>query len=941
MSEHSLITSLLDTKDKRKQKAILKKNLSLLDLSFAEQIKDTYYDSWTTEPQKTRNAASSLAIMSEMFPQQEEIRGLAHWVQGIAFLTDGKIEKACHELDAAAQIFNSLNQSLRAAQTQISKLYALALLGRYDEAVKTGKAALKVLQRHQETLPAAKIEMNLGNIALRRGYYREAEKYFLAARAKFLVLNEKSWLTMCENDLAITYSGLNDFRRAEEFYAQALAHAAAEKMHVTEAEIEASMGNLATFRGRLNEALRYLELSRQKYLELKMPHQTAIAELEIADIYLELNLTDEALEIYQKTVKSLRKLKLQGEEARARANFGKAALIKGDFRKARQELEKSAELYVLEKNLNGAVSVRIAEASLELSRRDYEKALKIILETEKLIARTENPRLKLLAQWLRGEIAGNLGQTKKAEKILSTTFREATKREQPNLAQICLNSLGNLALRKNDLPAAESCFKRAIGMIEKLRAPLAAEEFRMSFLADKLAPFENLTKIYLSKKDLKRAFSFVEKARARTLSETLSGVFSPSEIAGDDKLSRKLSDLREELNWFYSRQKYAAAEEFEKLQKEARKREKQIAEVMRQIESTRVSLAENPVESRTAGESAELRILQRSLGASKALVEFVSFEGVLSAFVITDRTIEFAAEFSDENEVLTLLESLHFQFDTMRYGGNNLASFSDQLKKRADFYLQKLYDKLIQPLEKLIENRDLIIVPVGATHYVPFQALCVENAKYLIETREIVYAPSAAVWRYLNDKPPRTMKKALLFGYADEKIPSVYREIESLKRIFAKAQALTKEDANFSNYEKNAPLYDILHLACHGQFRPENPMFSSLHLADGYITVRDICAQKLNASLVTLSACETGLNKIYAGDEIIGLARGFLSSGADSLCLSLWTVSDEATAKLMSSFYINLQRGASVAASLRQAQINFINKGVHPYFWSPFAVIGK
>jgi len=132
-----------------------------------------------------------------------------------------------------------------------------------------------------------------------------------------------------------------------------------------------------------------------------------------------------------------------------------------------------------------------------------------------------------------------------------------------------------------------------------------------------------------------------------------------------------------------------------------------------------------------------------------------------------------------------------------------------------------------------------------------------------------------------------------------------------------------------------------LHLACHGQFRPENPLFSSLHLADGWITVRDICSQKLNAEIVTLSACETGLNKIFAGDEILGLARGFLSAGSKSLILSLWTVHDEATTDLMKDFYTELLTGKSAAEALRIAQYRFIERGVHPYFWSPFALIGR
>jgi len=111
-------------------------------------------------------------------------------------------------------------------------------------------------------------------------------------------------------------------------------------------------------------------------------------------------------------------------------------------------------------------------------------------------------------------------------------------------------------------------------------------------------------------------------------------------------------------------------------------------------------------------------------------------------------------------------------------------------------------------------------------------------------------------------------------------------------------------------------------------------------LSDGWVTVRDVYANKLNAQLVTLSACETGLSKVAPGAEILGLARGFLSAGARALLLSLWTVNDEATAELMGDFYSTLQRGADVSASLRIAQKRFIERGAHPYYWSPFFVIG-
>jgi CHAT domain-containing protein len=476
------------------------------------------------------------------------------------------------------------------------------------------------------------------------------------------------------------------------------------------------------------------------------------------------------------------------------------------------------------------------------------------------------------------------------------------------------------------------------GRVEHLRAPLASEEFRMSFLSDKLAPFENLAKIYIERKSFKSAFEIIERSRSRSLADALGEEFS-NDLTGkvSPPLAAKIEHLREELNWFYSRINRAEETgEIGELQREANKREKQIADVMRQIESTKFRAAK--IEK--SAKFLSVKDLQNSIGAKKAIVEFVCFDSTFSAFVITDKKIEFVANIVKEDEILSQLGGLHFQFGALRYGAAHLKFFEHELKKRADVYLQKLYENLFAPIEKFAEDRDLIIVPAASLNYVPFQALF-DGEKYLVETREISYAPSATVWNFLQKKRERKTKNALLIGFADERIPLVNNEIKELKKIFDAAKTFTGKDAKFSAFIENAADFDLLHLACHGQFRPENPMFSSLHLADGWITVRDIVSQKLNAELVTLSACETGLNKIFAGDEILGLARGFLSAGASSLVLSLWTVNDEATTRLMKKFYKNLQRGTSASASLTAVQREFIKENAHPYYWSPFILIGK
>ena len=948
MTYAELAEKLIVAKGEENRKSLLFDFRRIADVKLAQALRDTYYQSWTNEPKRVQKAAQALKSLFRINPT-EEINALSFWVSGISDLTKGKLASAIENLDRASDIFRTIEKEYESAQTQVAKLYPLALIGNYEEAVECGKAAIKILKKHGDDLAVGKVEKNLGNVVARQGYETEAERYYLSARRRFLKIKDVRELTMTENSLANTYAELNDFNKAEKFYDSALRRASAAKMFVTEAEIEASIGNLALFRGRFDQALKFLELSRRKYETLDMPHQSAVAELEIADIYLELNLTKEASEIYERVADQLKSLKMQGEEARARANFGRVSILRNETETARRELKKSARLYVLEKNKIGAAAVKLSEATLELDSGDYRKTLKIAREAENFLEHFENTRYKLTARWLIAEASRNVNPNQKTRKMLAEIYAESIRSEQPNTAQAAQISLGKLAAGLEDFRQAEKHFRQAIKLIEMMRAPLAAEEFRMAFLSDKLAPYENLAKIYLTEKKFGKAFSTVEKARARVLAESLGDSIQMTESGQNrvsSKLSKKLQALREELNWFYSRINRADEIEIKNLQAEAKKREKQIADVMRQIESTRAN--DEPVSRNRAGFSgqtsadnaAEVKRLQNRLGNQKALIEFINFDGNLSAFVLTDKKIHFAANLAKEAEIVALLENLQFQFDALRYGAKNLSGHLDELKKRADFYLRKLYEKLLAPVERFLGKRNLVIVPVGALHYVPFHALT-NGENYIIETRQVVYSPSATVWQVLASKPVQKLKTALLMGFADERIPLVNTEIEILHKIFRGSKSFTGEKASFAVFTKNAPHFDVLHFACHGNFRPENPLFSSLQLADGWVTVRDICSQNLKAEIVTLSACETGLNKIFAGDEILGLARGFLSAGASSLVLSLWTVNDEAATVLMKNFYSELKTGKTAAEALQIAQCSFIERGLHPYFWSPFALIGR
>jgi CHAT domain-containing protein len=332
--------------------------------------------------------------------------------------------------------------------------------------------------------------------------------------------------------------------------------------------------------------------------------------------------------------------------------------------------------------------------------------------------------------------------------------------------------------------------------------------------------------------------------------------------------------------------------------------------------------------------------LQRALGRDTALVEYTSLDGELLAFVVTDETVEVVRGLAHEREVNEALGQFRFQLGSLRYGSARMRAHLAPLTERARRHLGTLYDLLLRRVEPRLGDRRLVVVPHRALHYVPFHALH-DGDSYVVERREVSYTPSAGVLRHCLEKPSRPFGRALLLGVADEQTPRVRDEIKALAPLFPDSRALLDADATLDALRAHAPAADVLHLACHGQFRPDSPLFSSLRLGDGWMTVQDAYTLDVGAGLVTLSACETGVSAVAPGDELIGLVRGFFYAGAPSLLMSLWTVDDEATAELMTDFYTQLRAGSRPASALRSAQLRQMRERPHPFFWSPFVLTGR
>jgi CHAT domain-containing protein len=132
-----------------------------------------------------------------------------------------------------------------------------------------------------------------------------------------------------------------------------------------------------------------------------------------------------------------------------------------------------------------------------------------------------------------------------------------------------------------------------------------------------------------------------------------------------------------------------------------------------------------------------------------------------------------------------------------------------------------------------------------------------------------------------------------------------------------------------------------VHIATHGLFRRDNPLFSSIRLGDGQLCAYELYELQLPAELVTLSGCSTGLSVVAGGDEQLGLVRGLLYAGARTVMLTLWDVNDSSTTEFMKGFYSRLRDGWGKARAAQQAMRELRERHAHPFYWAPFSLIGN
>lgn len=281
--------------------------------------------------------------------------------------------------------------------------------------------------------------------------------------------------------------------------------------------------------------------------------------------------------------------------------------------------------------------------------------------------------------------------------------------------------------------------------------------------------------------------------------------------------------------------------------------------------------------------------------------------------------------------------------------------------------LRQLHQILIEPIADLLSlhpNQKIIFIPQRELFFVPFPALQDATGNYLIEKHPILTAPAIEVLAstYQRKQQIKTKVKFNNFLIVGNPImpqiptentknleqltplPNAEIEAEAIAKIF-NTQPLIGNQATESNVVKKMLDAQIIHLATHGKFNKSHGLKSWIALTpsqqdDGFLTAEQIIDLNLQAELVVLSACDTGLGEITE-DGVIGLSRSFIGAGVPSIIVSLWTIPDRQTADLMREFYQSFQHNSDKAEALQQAMLKTMQKYPDPYYWAAFTLIGE
>lgn len=772
----------------------------------------------------------------------------------------------------------------------VSKADSLRAIGQNSTAVELYRSAIHLFQSQENMVGEAHALRGMGIATYSLGVYDSALVCWEKAYQIFREKGERKFEGKVLNNFGTLYSSLSEYEKAIEYLSKSLT-IAREMGDAREEGISLqNLGNVYLWQSNFPKALDSYQQSLRIFRDIGHRQYEVITLLSIGSVYYYLHDYERAYEYYNNSLIITKELGDRNMESYALDNIG---IIHGRLKEYSKALDYHQRSLTLLKELGdqkreGKVLNNIGVVYSQLE--DYQHALECY-QKSLCVFRDVGDKIGEGSSLLNiGGIYRSMGKCQEGLKLIQTGLGIVKDLGADDYVRVGHITLGDCNMEMGEISQAQENYVKAIESVEGIRGKLEVEAQKSSYASGTYSIYEKMVTLLLINNQLEKAFNYMERGRARSFLDILGDDIQVNKSTHEECLSGNTD-----------------SDEYEP-----------------ELRSVKT---EQPL---------TLPEVQSLLNPECTLLEFFLTENKVLIWAITSVNADLIEENIAGDSLQCLVES--FRETILMHGS-------------PDYLSRELYNVLIAPISDKISTKRLIIVPHGTLHYLPFQALQDQDGKYLFEKFQITYLPSASVMEYLSQKEDGRYDQILAFGNPTanregcKSIEFSRHEVERIGQVFLYSEIYTDSNATESVFRERATEHNILHLACHAELNSSYPMYSGLLLApsegyDGELDVHEIFTLDLDASLVVLSACQTGLGKLTTGDELVGLSRAFLAAGAHSLVSSLWTVYDESTGYFMECFYRNLQTHCK-AESMQMAQLSTKEKYADIYYWAPFMLIGQ
>lgn len=894
-------------------------------------------------PESLILAEAALFIAERLNDKDSLARSLRAKANAMWFKGDCK--SAVDLFTRAADLFQLVGKMDEVGRTLSSSIQSLALLGEYERAFAAASEARTIFNQLGDTLRVARLEINVANLFHRQNRFAEALAAYEHAYRELLPHKDTEAIGVALHNMAVCLIALDDFPRALTVYEGVRRFCEQHEMPLLMAQADYNAAYLYYLRGHYSKALALLSSARATCLENGDTYHLGLCDLDQSEIYLELRLVGEAAEMAENSLRHFRQLGMGFESARSLANLAISLSLQGYSDRALSLFGEAQEILRGENNLVWTYLIELYRGLVLLDKDEPKQAFEFGEAAEAFFRSAHMPSKQVLCLLLLTRVLLRTGEIEKAAARCDEALGVLETLDIPTLVHQARLLQGQIYESLSQPEQAYESYRSSRDALEGLRSSLQQEELKIGFMRNRVDVYTRMVKLCLRRGDEsagEEAFSHVEAAKSRTLRDLVIGGPPSTDVGFEEsRTDRDARELRAELSWYHHRLEREqlsrdglSPEQADALSFEAGERERKLTRLLLEAPlSAHVGAA-----LRNSG-PATLDQIREALGPDAALVEYFELDRTTYAAVVTQKLLRFVC-LASVPDVAHNLRLLNFQLSKAHLNEGYRARFGPALFQSAQAHLRELYRKLITPLHSLLEARDLIIVPYGPLHSVPFHALF-DGCQYLIDQFKICYSPSASIFAHRLSELPAATQKSLILGFGDSRTPFIAEEVNAVAAVVPAPEVLVGPEATGLALRTRGGQSRFIHIAAHGIFRPDSPMYSAIRLGDGEVNLYDLYRMNLPVELLTLSGCVTGANAVEEGDELIGLTRGLLYAGARSLMLSLWDVDDQSTSEFMKEFYRQLQVQDRKIDAFQAATVKIRDLYTHPYHWAPFKLIGR